>query len=53
MIIKAKYPKVGNKYVGYQRIGSLHGGNQVSEVTNIDSRESNGSISNDRQSEWA
>ena len=36
MIIKAKYPKVGNKYVGFQGFGSLNGGNQISNVTKID-----------------
>mgnify|MGYP003666798537 CR=1 FL=1 len=36
MIIKAKYPRVGNKYVGFQGFGSLNGGNQISNVTKID-----------------
>tara|TARA_R110002124_G_scaffold283982_1_gene460617 strand:- start:729 stop:926 length:198 start_codon:yes stop_codon:yes gene_type:complete len=36
MIIKAKYPKVGNEYVGFQGVGSLYGGNQISNVTRID-----------------
>ena len=36
MIIKAKYPRVGNKYVGFQGFGSLNGGNQISDVTKID-----------------
>ena len=34
MIIKAKYPKVGNEYVGIQGYGSQ--GNQISDVTKID-----------------
>ena len=36
MIIKAKYPRVGNEYVGFQGFGSLNGGNQISNVTKID-----------------
>ena len=36
MVIKAKYPIVGNEYVGFQGIGSLNGGNQISDVTRID-----------------
>ena len=36
MVIKAKYPIVGNEYVGFQGIGSLYGGNQISDVTRID-----------------
>jgi len=36
MIIKAKYPKVGNEYVGFQGVGSLNGGNQISDITRID-----------------
>ena len=34
MIIKAKYPKVGNEYVGIQGYGSQ--GNQISDLTRID-----------------
>lgn len=33
-IIRAKYPKVGSKYVDYQGIGSLYGGNHESTVDN-------------------
>ena len=36
MVIKAKYPIVGNEYVGFQGVGSLYGGNQISNVTKID-----------------
>ena len=40
MYIKAKYPKVGNKYGGPQAkaqgFGSLYGGNQISDITKID-----------------
>ena len=36
MVIKAKYPIVGNEYVGFQGFGSLNGGNQISNVTKID-----------------
>ena len=49
MVIKAKYPKVGNELLGYQGIGSLHGGNQVSSVTNI---ESSRAIIKDNDSDW-
>jgi hypothetical protein len=42
MYIKAKYPKVGNEFggsqAGVQGFGSLYGGNQNSNVTNIDTR---------------
>tara|TARA_R110000796_G_scaffold915_2_gene3510 strand:- start:739 stop:930 length:192 start_codon:yes stop_codon:yes gene_type:complete len=34
MIIKAKYPTVGNEYVGFQGYGAQ--GNQISDVTRID-----------------
>ena len=34
MIIKAKYPEVGNEYVGFQGYGSQ--GNQISDVNRID-----------------
>ena len=34
MIKKAKYPIVGNEYVGIQGFGSLYGGNQTSSITN-------------------
>lgn len=53
MIIKAKYPKIGNEYTGIQGFGSLYGGNQASNVVNIDSREDNGNIINSNQSDWA
>lgn len=36
MIIKAKYPTIGNDYVGYQGFGSLYGGNQTSDVIQIE-----------------
>ena len=36
MVIRAKYPIVGNEYVGFQGFGSLNGGNQISNVTKID-----------------
>lgn len=36
MIIKAKYPIVGNEYVGLQGFGSLYGGNQTSSIVNGD-----------------
>ena len=36
MVIRAKYPRVGNEYVGFQGVGSLYGGNQISNVTKID-----------------
>jgi len=34
MIIKAKYPKVGNELVGVQGYGSQ--GNNISDITRID-----------------
>ena len=49
MYIKAKYPKVGNEFggpqAGVQGFGSLYGGNQVSDVTNIDTRSNDGLVS--------
>jgi hypothetical protein len=36
MKIKAKYPIVGNEYVGIQGFGSLYGGNHTSSVSNGD-----------------
>ena len=36
MVIRAKYPIVGNEYVGFQGFGNLNGGNQISDVTKID-----------------
>lgn len=38
-IIKAKYPKVGSKYVEYQGFGSTYGGNHNSNVTRIERNE--------------
>lgn len=38
-IIKAKYPKVGSKYVKYQGIGSLYGNNNIHNITNIERSE--------------
>lgn len=35
-IIKAKYPKIGNEYCGYQGHGSLYGGNRTSTVTKLE-----------------
>ena len=47
MYIKAKYPKVGREWYrqGVQGFGSLYGGNQVSDVTNLETRLSDGLIS--------
>lgn len=39
--IRAKYPKVGNEYIGYQGIGSLNGGNVISDSSNINSERTN------------
>jgi len=43
MYIKAKYPKVGNEYGGPnakpQGFGSLYGGNQQSDVSQIERSE--------------
>lgn len=38
MYIRAKYPKVGREWYrqGVQGFGSLYGGNQISDVTNLD-----------------
>tara|TARA_B110001450_G_scaffold138065_1_gene129517 strand:- start:180 stop:620 length:441 start_codon:yes stop_codon:yes gene_type:complete len=48
MYIKAKYPKVGNEFggpnAGPQGFGSLYGGNQTSNVIELDTRASNGSV---------
>ena len=48
MYIKAKYPKVGNEFggpnAGTQGFGSLYGGNQTSNVIELDTRASNGSV---------
>ena len=40
MYIKAKYPKVGREWYrqGVQGFGSLYGGNQISDVENVDTR---------------
>ena len=55
MYIKAKYPKVGNEFGGPnakpQEFGSLYGGNQTSNVVQMDSRASNGSINSVSTSE--
>ena len=47
MYIKAKYPKLGREWYrqGVQGFGSLYGGNQVSDVTNLETRLSDGLIS--------
>jgi len=47
MYIKAKYPKVGREWYrqGEQGFGNLYGGNQISDVTNLDIRLSDGLIS--------
>ena len=47
MYIKAKYPKVGREWYrqGVQGFGSLYGGNQVSDVINLETRLSDGLIS--------
>lgn len=37
-IIKAKYPKVGSKYVDYQGYGSGNNGNTHNVVSNINER---------------
>lgn len=54
MIIKAKYPKVGNEYggmnAGVQGFGSLYGGNHQSTITQVERLEQ---IENDRESDWA
>jgi len=50
MIKRAKYPLVGNDYTGFQGFGSLYGGNQVSDVTNI---ERNETTITDNGSDWA
>lgn len=39
MIIKAKYPKIGNEYTGIQGFGSLYGGNHESNVSQIERNE--------------
>ena len=48
MYIKAKYPKVGNEFggpnAGPQGFGSLYGGNQTSNVIELDTRALNGSV---------
>jgi len=49
MVVKAKYPKIGNELIGYQEIGSLNGGNQLSSVTIIESLRG---IINENQSDW-
>lgn len=36
MIIKAKYPIIGNDFVGYQGFGSLYVNNTISVVSNED-----------------
>ena len=46
MVIKAKYPIVGNEYVGFQGFGSLNGGNQISNVTKIDRLETLVTVNN-------
>lgn len=33
MIIRAKYPLIGNEFVGYQGFGSLYGNNNISDIT--------------------
>ena len=47
MYIKAKYPKVGREWYrqGVQGFGSLYGGNQISDVENVDTRLVSGLIS--------
>ena len=35
MIIKAKYPKIGNEYTGYQGYGSLYNDQTISDIDNI------------------
>ena len=47
MYIKAKYPKVGREWYrqGEQGFGSLYGGNQISDVENVDTRLVSGLIS--------
>ena len=48
-IIKAKYPKVGSKYVKYQGFGSLYGNNNISNVIN---NERNETLSNSQNSDF-
>ena len=53
MIIKAKYPKTHRWYMHCDSQGyGAYRGNNVSNVTQIDSRELDGTIENDRQSDW-
>ena len=48
MYIRAKYPKIGNEFggpnAGPQGFGSLYGGNQTSNVIELDTRALNGSV---------
>lgn len=53
MIIKAKYPKTSRWYMHCDSQGyGAYRGNNASNITQVDSRENDGQITENRQSDW-